>query len=330
MLVLTKRGLYCPAGDFHIDPSGPVDRAVSTHAHSDHARRGSRTYYAAASGAPLLKARLGKNLPVHPVAYGEPFTLGRVKVSLHPAGHILGSAQVRIEAGREVWVVSGDYKREPDPTCEPFEVVACDVFVTEATFGTPSFSWRKGADLGREIHDWWEANAARGLNSVLLAYSLGKAQRVLGVLAPLARRPVFCHDAAAALNECYRAHGVRLAPWRRLGELGPDERLHGELVLAPQGFLESERASLLGEFKTAFASGWTQRWTRGCDRGFLMSDHADFDDLVRTVRETGARRVYVQHRGHGALVRHLRELGLQAFPDTALAARDPEQFPLFG
>lgn len=330
MLILSSRGLYCPRGGFHIDPSGAVDHAVVTHAHSDHARRGSRRYYTAASGVELLKARLGRGISVRGLAYGERFELGGVSVSLHPAGHILGSAQVRLAAGGEVWVASGDYKREPDPTCEPFEVVACDTLVTEATFGTPAYAWRPGADLGREIFEWWSGNAARGVNSVLFAYSLGKTQRVLGVLAPLADRPVYCHPAAGELNDIYRAQGIALAPTRCLSGVGPGERLRGELILAPQSFLKGEQAGILGEgYETAFASGWMARGPGGYDKGFLMSDHADWNVLLRTIRESGAKRVYVQHRGRGALVRHLKTLGLQAFPDSALAVKDPGQLTLF-
>lgn len=328
MLVLTAAGLYCPRGGFHIDPSRGVDRAVVTHAHSDHARRGSARYYTAAPGVGLLQARLGRKISVEGVPYGKRFTLGGVTLSFHPAGHILGSAQVRLEADGEVWVASGDYKREPDPTCAPFQTVSCDVFVTEATFGTPGFVWKKRAQLGRQIHEWWTENAARGVNSVLFAYSLGKTQRVLGELAPLTRKRVHCHQAAAEINACYRAQGVRLAATRCLSDLKDGEVLKGELVLAPPSFLKTEQARVLGgSYETAFASGWTARGSFGCDKGFVMSDHADWDDLVRTIRETGARRVYVQHR-NGALVRHLRELGLRAEPEERLAPADPGQLLL--
>ena len=223
MLILTAAGLYCARGDFHIDPSRAVDRAVVTHAHSDHARRGSKRYYAAAPGVGLLKARLGRQIEVEGVPYGRRFQLGGVAVSFHPAGHILGSAQVRLEADGEVWVASGDYKRQPDPTCEPFEPVPCDVFVTEATCGTPGLAWKKGVQAGREIHEWWMENAALGVNSVLFAYSLGKTQRVLGELASLAKKPIHCHEAAAAINECYRAQGVTLARTRCLSDVKEGE-----------------------------------------------------------------------------------------------------------
>jgi putative mRNA 3-end processing factor len=336
MLILTRQGLYCQAGNFHIDPKGAVDNAVITHAHSDHARRGARRYFCARSGEALLKARLGKNISVQALEFGECISLNGVQVSLHPAGHILGSAQVRTEYGGEIWVASGDYKRDADPTCEPFEPVKCDVFVTEATFGTPAYQWPKDADLGREIFDWWNENATNGINSVLFAYSLGKAQRVLGVLHPFAQKPIYCHPAASALNDCYRAQGVTLAATKCLSEVEANVRLKGELFLVPQSFLDSPLAQILGdEYKTAFASGWMAQGMYGSnfahsfDKGFVMSDHADWNDLLRTVKDSQAKRVYVQHRGRGALVQHLRKLGILAFPDSDLLPANPDQLNLF-
>ena len=333
MLELSPKGLYCRAGDFYIDPSGKVERAVITHAHSDHARRGSALYYSTKSGESLLRVRLGKNISVAPYSFGEKFQIGPVTVSFHPAGHILGSAQVRLEYQGEVWVSSGDYKRDFDPTCEAFETVACDVFVTEATFGTPAYEWNKEADIGTEIFNWWEENARNDLNSVLFAYSLGKAQRVLGLLQPHAKRPVICHAASTPLTDCYRAHGISLAETRCFSSVKSDEKFNGELFLLPQSFLGSDQAALLGQYKTAFASGWMATENRpgysSYDKGFLLSDHADWNDLVRTVLESGAKKVYVQHRGHGALVRHLNKLGLQAFPDSALVPKPHSQLELF-
>lgn len=232
-------------------------------------------------------------------------------------------------------MASGDYKREFDPTCEPFEPVPCDVFVTEATFGTPAYQWKKDADLGREIFDWWEKNRKRGTNSVLCAYSLGKTQRVLGLLNNLTDRAAYLDPAAAALTDCYRAEGVRLLPTIDIANLGKEARLKGELIIAPHSFLSGPNAVFLGnEFETAFASGWmAQNQGYGVasayDRGFTMSDHADWNDLLRTIRETGAKRVYVQHRGPGALVRHLNSLGLEAFPEEELAKTPASQLSLF-
>jgi putative mRNA 3-end processing factor len=330
MLTLTEKGLYCAAGNFYIDPSRGVENAVITHAHSDHARRGSKNYYCVQSGTGLLRARLGKSIHVHSYEYAECFQIGPVQISFHPAGHILGSSQVRLEYAGEVWVSSGDYKREPDSTCEPFESVECDVFVTEATFGTPTYVWPKNRDVGREIFEWWSENSKKGINSILFAYSLGKTQRVLGTLEPYAERPIYCHSAAAEINACYLKEGIRLAKTKCLSTLEPDRILRGDLVIAPQSFLKSEQVDVLGEnYQTAFASGWMNDGHHGYDRGFLMSDHADWNDLVRTIEETKAKRVYVQHRGKGALVRHLKTLGLQAFPDTDLKVKNPDQLAFF-
>ncbi|RYY72073.1 MAG: ligase-associated DNA damage response exonuclease [Chitinophagaceae bacterium] len=330
MLISTPQGLYCRAGNFYIDPNRGVENAVVTHAHSDHARRGANRYFCAESGLGLLRARLGQKINAEGIPFGQQFQIGGVKLSFHPAGHILGSAQVRMEYAGEVWVASGDYKRDADPTCEPFENVACDVFVTEATFGTPAYRWNKGADLGREIHQWWEENAAEGRNSVLFAYSLGKAQRVLGVLAPLARRPVHCDPNSAELTACYRGQGISLAPTVCLSKISPATKLRGELLLVPRSFLQSRLAPAIGaDYRTAFASGWMARGSHNLDKGFVMSDHADWDDLVRTVKESGARRVYVQHRGAGALVRHLKGMGLEAFPEEALVPKNPNQLAFF-
>lgn len=336
MLKLSKEGLYCPAGDFHIDPMRGVSRAVITHAHADHARRGSAMYYVVKSGVDLLVARLGRKIQLCAFDYGEPFEINGVRLSFHPAGHILGSSQVRIDNGGEVWVASGDYKREPDPTCEPFEVVPCDVFVTEATFGTPAFNWPGGQDLGEQIMKWWEKNESLGLNSLLFGYSLGKMQRILGVLASKAHRPIYCHSAAAEINLAYRRQGIDLADTICLSTLDSGSRLKGELILAPQAFLKSEQAAILGgQFRTAFASGWMASTSRGhggrgsYDDGFLMSDHADWKDLVRTCIETGAKRIYVQHRGEGALVRHLNGLGIKAYSEEALWPDNPDQLAFF-
>jgi putative mRNA 3-end processing factor len=330
MLIMTSQGLYCPAGNFHIDPSRAVENAVVTHAHSDHARRGSRQYYCVTSGTSLLIARLGKNIQTLSFPYRQTFKINGVTVSFHPAGHILGSSQVRIEFGGQVWVVSGDYKREPDPTCEPFESVSCDVFVTEATFGTPAFIWPKGVDTGKEIFNWWMGNAEKGVNSVLFAYSLGKAQRVLGALLPFAPRPIYCHPSTTLLTDCYRAEGVSLAPTKCLSLVESDRVLRGELFLVPQSFLKDAQSEILGDrYETAFASGWMKNNHYGYDRGFLMSDHADWNDLIRTVQETDAKVVYVQHRGQGALVKQLRALGIKAYPDSDLWPKKSDQLSLF-
>lgn len=317
LITWTEKGLFCAAGGFYIDPHRAVDVAVITHAHSDHARKGSKLYITERTGVELLRTRLGKNISVNSYPYRQQFILGDVTVSFHSAGHILGSSQVRVQRGSEVWVASGDYKRDRDPSCEPFEVVSCDAFITEATFGTPKFVWKKDQPHGEMIYEWWKENAAQGINSIVFGYSLGKAQRILAELAPFPVDHVIVHPTIVALTECYRNEGRTLAKTKTLKErISEKSNLVGELILAPPSIFTEEWKEFLGPYKTAFASGWMQNggWGRGSyDKGFVMSDHADWNDLNKTIMETQAKKVFVQHR-NGALVRHLRSQGLDAHP----------------
>jgi putative mRNA 3-end processing factor len=309
-------GLHCAAGKFHVDPWRPVETAVVTHGHGDHARPGSRRYHCTEEAAPVLARRLGGECELVPHPYGEPFTLGEAQVSFHSAGHVRGSAQIRIEHGGEVWVVSGDYKRAADPTCAPFELVPCDVFVTEATFALPVYRWPGADEVVGEIFDWWEANRAAGRASVLFCYVLGKAQRILAELSRYTQRPVYVHGAVESLTALYRAAGVEMLPTLLVTEATRKRALVGELVLAPPPARRTPWMKRIGDHETAFASGWMRlrgaRRRRGFDRGFVLSDHADWPSLLRTVEETGARRVLVTHGYSDALVRILRERGVDA------------------
>lgn len=324
----TDRGLYCAAGDFHIDPWRPVQRAVITHAHADHARGGSERYYAAQAAVPVLQKRLGPVQDFRPLDYGEPIDFGGVRVSLHPAGHILGSAQVRVERAGEVWVASGDYKRDPDPTCEPFEAVACDTFITEATFALPVYRWRSPGSVAAEILDWWRENAEAGRASVLFTYALGKAQRVLAELLPHTGRTVYLHGAVVPLTELYREAGVAMLPTEPVSEQPRKADFAGELVIAPPSAAGSPWMRRFRSAGTGFASGWMQirgnRRRRGYDRGFVLSDHADWPSLLRTIEETGARRVLTTHGRSDDLVRYLCEQGVDARPLTTLYAGDDD------
>lgn len=314
LITVTPEGLYCPAGGFHVDPWRAVDRALITHAHGDHARPGSRRYHAAASGVGLLRRRLGTAIAGH--AFGERLEIGDATVSFHPAGHVLGSAQIRIAAGGEVWVVSGDYKRDPDPSCEPFELVPCDVFVTEATFALPIYRWPPVDEVIDELLEWWQANAGAGRASVLFCYTLGKAQRVLAELGRRTDREVLVHGAVETMLEGYREQRVPLVPTRPVGPRVKGERFAGELVIAPPSAFGSTWLRRFGDAATAFASGWMRvrgnRRRRGFDRGFVLSDHVDWPGLLRTVRETGARRVFATHGYGDTLARYLGGQGIDA------------------
>ncbi|HTL45350.1 MAG TPA: ligase-associated DNA damage response exonuclease [Vicinamibacterales bacterium] len=314
MIAETPRGLFCEGGGFYIDPWQPVDRALITHAHADHASAGSRAYLCATPGAQILRRRL-PDATIASIDYGVPVTIGNVRVSFHPAGHILGSAQIRLERGGEVWVVSGDYKRAPDATCAPFEPLRCDVFVTEATFALPIYTWDPPSIVVREIVDWWHAARQEGRSCVLFCYVLGKAQRVLALLQPFADVPIRIHGALAGLTDAYRESGIALAATERITEDMRGPTLAGSLVLAPLSARGTVWMRRLPRPSTAFASGLMRvrgvRRQRGFDRGFVLSDHADWPGLLATIRETGAPRVFVTHGWSDALARYLAEAGLE-------------------
>jgi putative mRNA 3-end processing factor len=314
LVVARPEGLYCAAGDFYIDPWRPVAKAVVTHAHADHARYGSTQYLAASAGEGVLRARLGK-IDLASLPYGERLQVGDVKLSFHPAGHVLGSAQVRIEHKGEVWVVSGDYKVEPDPTCAAFEPVKCHTFVTESTFGLPIYKWVSAATLFGEINEWWASNAANGRASVLFCYAFGKAQRILaGVDSGIG--PIVTHGAVEPLNRAYREAGVPLPATQMVSEVTDKADFSKALVLAPPSASGTPWMKRFGEYSDAFASGWMllrgARRRRAVDRGFVMSDHADWPGLNTAIQASGASTVYVTHGYVPVMVRWLQEQGLEA------------------
>ena len=311
MLTETASGLYCADGDFHVDPWGPVPRALITHAHGDHARAGSQRYLCTDACAPLLARRFGPGVVVDSVPYGRSLTLGATRVSFHPAGHVLGSAQIRIEVAGQVWVISGDYKRAPDPTCAPFEPVRGDVFVTEATFALPIYRWPEPEVVAREVMAWWERNRQAQVASLLFCYAMGKAQRLLAELGRLTDRPVLVHGAVAEMSDLYRQQGVSLLATTRVAEMPARRSYAGELVLAPLSAGGTPWVRRFGEREIALASGWMRvrgtRRRKGYDRGFVLSDHADWPALLRTIEDSGAGRVLVTHGYTEELARFLRE-----------------------
>jgi len=319
VLTLTEAGLYCPAGDFHIDPWRGVPRAVITHAHGDHLRWGSKSYLVSKAGERVTRVRLSPEDSIQTVEYGETLSMNQAKVSLHPAGHILGSAQIRIEVDGEVWVVSGDYKTASgDTTCAAFEPVKCHGFVTESTFGLPIYRWVSSAELYADINAWWSSNAEAGKTSVIFAYSLGKAQRVLaGLNASIG--PIFTHGAVERLTQAYRESGVNLPPTEYAGvaELKAKKKQYaGSMVIAPPSADGSTWLRKFAPHSEGVVSGWMAirgtRRRKSVDRGFVMSDHADWNGLLGAIRDTGAERVWVTHGYMAVLVRYLRELGLNA------------------
>ena len=297
VLTFTDRGIYCPAADVFIDPWRPVERALITHGHADHARPGHGRYLCTDAAAPVIRHRLGA-VDIETVRFGEVRRIGGAEVSFHPAGHVPGSAQIRVAVGGEVWVVSGDYKTEADGLSEPFEPVRCHAFISECTFGLPVFAWRPQAEVAADLNAWWQATAAEGRIAVLGAYSLGKAQRLLAALDP-SIGPILTHGAVEATNAVLRAQGLRLPDTVRVAAETKAKDHPGALVLAPPSALGSSWMRRFGPVSTGFASGWMRlrgvRRRRAADRGFVLSDHADWAGLNAAIAETGAERVFVTH-----------------------------------
>jgi putative mRNA 3-end processing factor len=303
LLELRPEGLYCAEGDFYIDPWQPVQRAVITHAHSDRARAGSQSYLCAQPGEDILRAQLGETASIQSVPYRESINFGPVSATLFPAGHMLGSAQVKIARNGYSWVVSGDYKTAEDPTCAAFEPIRCNGFVTEATFALPIYRWSPAADTFDQINAWWRENRDQQRSSLLYVYPLGKAQRLLaGIDASIG--PIHAHDSIDRFNQAYRRAGIPLPKTINMPQTGA-------LILAPPGM-----TGRYGKVSTALASGWMQvrghRRRRAVDRGFVLADHADWPGLLDAVKATGAETIWVTHGYVDPLVHWLREQGVDA------------------
>ncbi len=323
LLQLSAEGLHCPAAGVWIDPWRPVPEALITHAHADHARPGNGRYWAIGSAEGILRRRLGAGIQLQNLSYGQTISRRGVRFSFHSAGHVLGSAQILVEGGGERWLVSGDFKRQHDPSCAPFSPVRSDVLISEATFGLPIYHWQEPAAVVREIVAWWRGAPERP--SVLFCYAFGKAQRLLAELqAAGVEDEVLLHGAVQALMDPYREAGVAMPPTRPLAELARDASLAGRLVLAPPAAQGSSWMRRLRGAQCGLASGWmavrgARRRRAGC-RGFVLSDHADWSALVQTARESAARQVLLTHGQGEHLARYLREeMGIAS--ETVAAGR---------
>lgn len=313
LLRLTKQGIYCPKGDFYIDASGRVERNIITHAHADHARPGHISYLAQKNTVPLLRARIGKNIKVQGLLYEEEISLNGVKVSLHPAGHIYGSAQVRVSSGGETWVVSGDYKLEDDRLSVPFEPVKCDVFITECTFGLPEFIWPDQQTIYDQINNWRKTNKEQGITSLLFGYALGKSQRIIKNI-DHSIGEVFVHRAIGAMNEVIVEDGGKLPKTITINENTSSDDVQGKLIIAPPSITSGRLMRGLRSISTAMASGWIQKEKqvgRGkTDKGFLLSDHADWRGLLQAIKETNAEKVITMHGYTSEFKNWLNEKGI--------------------
>jgi len=315
LLEFTDKGIYCPQGDFYIDAWRPVPKVVITHAHSDHARAGSGSYLCHRLTKPLLQLRLGPEGSYEAMEWGEPVFINGVRLSLHPAGHIIGSSQVRVEYQGEVWVVSGDYKTEDDGISGPFETVKCNVFITESTFGLPIYSWTPQPQLYATIRDWVSQNEAAGKTSVLIAYSLGKAQRLLSCLEPVTEK-IFAHGAIWNVHQTLVNTGITLPAVERVLPDMPKDIFRGRVVIAPPSAETSPWMRRFNPYAIGICSGWMQVRgnirRRNADAGFALSDHADWKGLIDAVTATGAEKVFVTHGFQATMARYLNEKGIWA------------------
>jgi putative mRNA 3-end processing factor len=315
LIEFTDRGLYCRAGDFYIDPWKPVTKAIITHAHSDHARVGSSQYLCHHHTAPLLKLRLG-DVSLQQVGWNEIININEVKVSLHPAGHIIGSAQIRVEHKGEVWVVSGDYKTEDDGLSEKFEPVSCNVFITESTFGLPIYKWKSQEEIKEDMRKWVNENMSEGRNSVIIGYSLGKAQRILSYIADMTEK-VFVHGAIWNVHQCLVDAGWKLPEVIRITPEMTKGQFKNSIILAPPSADGSPWMKRFTPYRVGVCSGWMQVRgnvrRRNADAGFALSDHADWEGLLSSIRATNAEKIFVTHGFQSAFSRYLTETGLPAY-----------------
>lgn len=314
LITFSDKGLYCAQGGFYIDPWKPVEKAIITHAHSDHARAGSQSYLCHHDTKPLLQLRLGDN-NYQAVAWNEPVYMNNVKISLHPAGHIIGSSQIRIEYNGEVWVVSGDYKTENDGISGQFEPVRCNVFITESTFGLPIYNWKPQQEIYTNIQEWVRSNEVAGKTSVLIAYSLGKAQRVLKAIEAVTGN-IFVHGATWNMHQVLLAAGWSLPEVKRVTPDIPKEEYAGSVVIAPPSADGTPWMRRFTPYSVGICSGWMQvrghQRRRNADAGFALSDHADWNGLIQTVKATNAEKVFVTHGFQSAFSRYLNEQGIEA------------------
>lgn len=315
LLQFTDRGIYCPVAGVYLDPWKPVEKAIVTHGHSDHAYAGHRQYLCTTEALPVIRHRLFLTDNVQAVPYRETVQLNGVNFSFHPAGHIPGSAQVRVEYRGEVWVFSGDYKLQHDGISTPFEPVRCHVFITESTFGLPVYKWKPQEDVFSDINSWWRRNRDEGRVSLIAGYTLGKAQRILRNVDPSIGK-IFTHGAVDAVNGIMRAQGIDLPEAPRVSDQTSKEDLRGSLVICPPSAVGSPWVRRFLPYSLGVASGWMKlrgtRRRRGADRGFVLSDHADWNDLNRTVRDTGAEKIFVTHGYSEIFAQWLRSQGFDA------------------
>lgn len=314
LIKFTNKGIYCEQGNFYIDPWQPVDLAVTTHGHADHVKWGNKAYLCHDLTKPILNQRLGADLVIKTLPYNKEISINGVKLSLFPAGHVIGSSQIRLEYKGEICVVSGDYKVEFDGISTAFEPVKCHTFVSESTFGLPIYKWQPQEIIFNQIQDWVSGNQDRGKTSVLVAYSLGKAQRLIKNLATY--NDIYVHNSIANLNEGFIKAGVDLPETIRITTDIKKEAMQKGLVIVPPALAEGKWIKTLQNAATGVCSGWMQvragrRW-RSADAGFALSDHADWPGLLDAIKATSAEKVYVTHGFTATFSKYLNEIGIES------------------
>jgi len=313
LLIFDSKGIYCPRAKVYLDPWKPVDRAIITHGHSDHARWGHKRYLTHHSNVPIIRHRLGE-INVEGIGWNEPFHINGVTFSLHPAGHIIGSSQVRVEYKGEVWVFTGDYKTEDDGVSTPYELIRCNTMITECTFGLPAFKWKTQASVFEEINAWWQSNREDGRTSVLFGYTLGKAQRILKYLDPSVGE-IFTHGAVENMTEVLRPQ-LAMPKTTLITKDTSAKEIRGNVVVAPPSAHGSPWMRKLVPFETGTCSGWMAfrgaRARRATDKGFVLSDHCDWQGLLQSIKASEASRIICTHGYTDIFSRYLRELGYDA------------------
>lgn len=313
LVKFTKKGIYCIPGKFYLDPWYPVEYAIISHGHADHARWGNKHYLCHNQSKAILQHRIGADISIESLPYNEYKVINGVKVSFHPAGHILGSAQIRIEYKGYIVVFSGDYKTQPDFITTPFEPVKCHEFITESTFGLPIYKWKSEEELQQELQDWIVQNQQNNRTSVFLGYSLGKAQRIMKLVE---KEEIYVHSAIHNLNKAIENSGITLPTTKLLTADFKKTEIQNKIVILPPALLGSKMIKKIPNAATAICSGWMQirgnrRW-KGVDAGFAVSDHADWDGLLSTVKATEAEKVYVTHGSQAVFSKYLNEIGIEA------------------
>jgi putative mRNA 3-end processing factor len=315
LVKFTKKGIYCIPGKFYLDPWFPVEYAIISHGHADHSRPGNKHYLCQNDSKAIIKHRLGQDISIESLGYNEPKNINGVQVSFFPAGHVIGSAQIRLEYKGYVVVFSGDYKTQPDFISTPYEPVKCHEFITESTFGLPIYKWKKEEELQAELQNWILQNQQNNRTSVFLGYSLGKAQRIMKLIEGV--DDIYVHTAINNLNNAISGSGIELPKTRLLNYDFKKADIQNKIIILPPALLGSRMLKKIPNAATAICSGWmhirgNRRW-KGVDAGFSISDHADWDGLLEAVKATGAEKVHVTHGSQAVFSKYLNEIGIEAY-----------------